>query len=355
MIGQGLAKCGDAMTSTYRAIEVIQGGQLRLGKRAMPVPEAGEVLLAVEACGICGADLSDIDRADPATRRVPGHEVVGRIVAMGAGVPPIWRIGQRVGVGRLGGPCGTCRACRQGRFNLCADQPVTGASRDGGYAERMVARASGLVAVPDDLSSQEAAPILCAGLATFNALKTCGAVAGDTVAIFGIGGLGHMAVQYARRMGFRTLAIGRGAEIAADALALGAHRYIDAEAEDAATGLALMGGAQAILATPTHAAATAALLPGLAAGGRMVLLGVGHDPLAVSRGALVGGERGVVGSLTGSPHDSERTLDFSLLVGARPWIETMPLERAAEAVARMRSGQVKFRMVLTIEAADADQ
>lgn len=334
------------MPATYRAVEIRAGGQLVLTERPIPTPTEAEVLLAVEACGICGADAADIDRADPATRRVPGHEVVGRILALGPGVPPRWQVGQRVGVGRLGGPCGQCDQCRRGRFNLCADQPVTGSSRDGGYAERMLARASGLVAIPDDLGSEEAAPILCAGLATFNALKSCGAEAGETVAIFGIGGLGHMAVQYARAMGFRTVAIGRGAEIAADALQLGAHRYIDTGAQDAAAELAQMGGAQAILATPVAAAPTAALLPGLAPGGRLVLLGVGRDPLAVSMGALVGGERGVIGSLTGSPHDNERTLDFSLLTGARPWIETLPLEQSAEAVTRMRSGQARFRMVL---------
>jgi alcohol dehydrogenase len=211
------------------------------------------------------------------------------------------------------------------------------------------------VAIPDDLSSEEAAPILCAGLATFNALKSCGAEAGDTVAVFGIGGLGHMAVQYARRMGFRTVAIGRGKETGADALTLGAHCYIDTDTEDAAAELTRMGGAQAILATPVHAAPTAALLPGLAPGGRLVLLGVGRDPLSVSMGAIVGGERGVVGSLTGSPYDAERALDFSLLSGARPWVETVPLEQAAQAVARMRNGEAKFRVVLVMEAKDADQ
>jgi alcohol dehydrogenase len=343
------------MSATYRAFEIAAQGRLRLAVRDLPRPEAGEVLIAVEACGICGADGSDIERATPEAHRVPGHEVVGRVLAIGAGVAPHWRIGQRVGVGRLGGPCLQCHACRQGRFNLCSDQPVTGSSRDGGYAERMLARASGLVAIPDDLSSEEAAPILCAGLATFNALKTCGAQAGDSVAVFGIGGLGHMAVQYAHRMGFRTVAIGRGQDIAEDALRLGAYAYIDTDLADAATELAAMGGAQAILATPTLSAPTAALVAGLAPGGRLVLLGVGRDPLSVSMGAIVGGERGVVGSLTGSPHDSERALDFSLLVGARPWIEIVPFEKADEAVARMRSGAAKFRMVLKMEERDADQ
>lgn len=334
----------------YRAIEIRPEG-LTLVHRPVPEPRPGEVLIAVEACGVCGADASDIDRADPGAGRVPGHEVVGRIAALGPGVPGTWRIGQRVGVGRLGGPCGLCRACRSGAFTLCSDQPVTGASRDGGYAERMLARASGLVAIPEALSSVEAAPLLCAGLATFKALKTCGAEAGDTVAIFGIGGLGHMAVQYARQMGFRTVAIGRGVQ--AEALALGAHHYLDAA--EAPARLAEMGGARAILATPAHAEPVAALMPGLTAGGRMVLLGVGRDPLALSMGALVGGERSVAGSLTGSSFEAERTMDFSLLTGVRARIEVLPLARAAEAVDRMRRGLANFRMVLTMEDADAPE
>lgn len=337
------------MTSTYRAIEIGPGGGLTLVERPIPAPSAGEVLIAVEACGICGADRSDIEGADPAARRVPGHEVVGRIVARGDGVPEMWRIGQRVGVGRFGGPCLQCPACRSGRLQLCRNQPVHGSSHDGGYAERMIARATGLVTIPAELSSAQAAPILCAGIATFNGLRASGAGPGDTVAVLGIGGLGHMAVQYARRMGFRTVAIGRGMDIAAAAFDLGAHRYIDLTREDAATALTAMGGAAAILTTIGDAATVAALVPGLAPGGRMVLLGVGADPLAVAMGALVGGERGVVGSITGSPYDNERALAFSLLTDARPRIETLPLERAAEAYQRMRSGAVTFRMVLVME------
>lgn len=339
-----------AVAATYRAMQVTEPGRLELVERPVARPQAGEVLIAVEACGICGADGSDIENADPTLRppRVPGHEVVGRILDLGPGAPSIWRIGQRVGIGRKGGHCLECRQCRAGRFHLCPRQPIVGANCDGGYAERMIARATGLVSIPDELSSEEAAPILCAGIATFNALKKCGAEAGDTVAILGIGGLGHMAVQYARRMGFRVIAIGRGQDIAADALTLGAHRYIDTEQENAAEILARMGGAKAILSTPVQAAPVAALLPGLAPEGRLVLLGVGKDPLPVAMGPLIGGERGVIGSITGSPYENERTLDFSVLTGVRPRIETMPLERAAEAYRRMRSGDVKFRMVLTM-------
>lgn len=346
------------MTATYRAMQVTESGRLELVERPVLQPDAGQVLIAVEACGICGADVGDIENADPTLQppRVPGHEVVGRVAALGPNVPSIWRVGQRVGVGRKGGHCLECQQCRAGRFHLCPNQPIVGASCDGGYAEMMITRATGLASIPDELSSEEAAPILCAGIATFNALKKSGAEAGDTVAIFGIGGLGHMAVQYARRMGFRVIAIGRGEDIAADALALGAHRYIDAEREDAAEALKALGGAKAILSTPVHAAPVAALMPGLAPEGRMVLLGVGKDPLPVAMGPLIGGERGVIGSITGSPYENERTLDFSVLTGVRPRIETMKLERAADAYQRMRSGDVKFRMVLTMgEKADAHQ
>jgi alcohol dehydrogenase len=336
------------MRTTYRAMQITVGGRLKLVERETPRPGDGEVLIEVEACGICGADRGDIENADPAAHRVPGHEVVGRIIAIGTHVPPRWKIGSRVGVGRFGGPCLECPACRSGRLQLCRNQPVPGSSCDGGYAEMMIARATGLVMIPDELTSEEAAPILCAGIATFNGLKASGAEAGDTVAVVGIGGLGHMAVQYARRMGFRVVAIGRGQDIAADAADLGAHRYIDMKQESAAEALIEMGGAAAILTTISDAAVISGLMPGLAPGARLVLLGIGKDPLAVSMGQIVGGERGVIGSITGSPFENERTLDFSVLSGVRPRIETMPLERAEEAYRKMISGDVKFRMVLTM-------
>lgn len=338
---------------TYRAMEVVAPGKLALSHRKRPEPEAGEVLIAVEACGICGADQGDIE--DGMSGRVPGHEVVGRILALGAGVPAIWQIGQRVGVGRFGGHCETCPMCRSGRFHLCRQQPVTGSSRDGGYAEMMTVRHTGLVAIPDDLSSEHAAPILCAGIATFNGLKRSGAAPGDMVAILGVGGLGHMAIQYAQRMGFRTVAISRGAGTRDLALRLGAHTYIDVEHESAAEVLLARGGARAILSTMPDVATVQSVLPALAPEGRLVLLGVGKDQLAVSTGFLVGGERAVIGSITGSPFENERTLDFSLLTGALPMIETLPLERAQEAYDRMKSGAVTFRMVLTMEKTDADQ
>lgn len=344
------------MPQTYRAMQVTAPGTLELVEHETPAPGPGEVLIAVEACGICGADRSDIENADPAAKRVPGHEVVGRIVGLGTNVPAMWKIGQRVGVGRFGGPCLECQACRSGRLQLCRNQPVLGSTCDGGYAEMMLARATGLVSVPEELSSEEAAPILCAGIATFNGLKASGAEPGDIVAVLGIGGLGHMALQYARRMGFRVVALGRGQDIAVDAGQLGAHRYVDTDQENAAEVLDGVGGAAAILTTIGDAGVIAALLPGLAPGGRLVILGIGKDPLAVSMGQIVGGERGVIGSITGSPYENERALDFSVLTGVRPVIETMPLERAADAYAKMKSCDVKFRMVLIMgDQAHADQ
>lgn len=338
------------MKKTYRAMQVAQPGVLELVEREVPEPGAGQVLVAVEACGICGADAADIEGADPSLRppRVPGHEVVGRIVAIGEGTPAMWKPGQRVGVGRLGGHCNACAACRRGAFQLCRQQPFVGASCDGGYAEMMLARCTGLVSIPDELASAEAAPLLCAGVATFNALKKSGAEAGDLVAVLGIGGLGHMALQYARRMGFRVAAVGRGADIAADALALGAHHYIDTNAEDAAARLRALGGAQAIVATVGKADVVSGVAQGLAPGGRLVVLAAGKDPLQLSIGNLVSGERSVLGSITGSPWENEKTLAFSVLVDARPRIETLPLEQANEAYRRMKSGEVKFRMVLVM-------
>ncbi|BCH26526.1 hypothetical protein MesoLjLb_63110 [Mesorhizobium sp. L-8-3] len=349
---RGRLKTGNrTMKSTYRAMQITTPGTLDLVERATPRPRAGEVLIEVEACGICGADVSDIEGADPSLQppRVPGHEVVGRIVALGENVPSLWKLGQRVGIGRLGGHCNECVQCRQGQFHLCENQSLVGASCDGGYAEMMLARGTGLVSIPDELASEEAAPILCAGIATFNALRKSGAQPGDLIAILGIGGLGHMALQYARKMGFKVAAVGRGQDIAEDALKLGAHLYIDTEAEDAAARLKSMGGAKAIVTTVRNAEAASPLMHGLAPRGRLVLLGAGKDPLPLSAGHLVVGERSVLGSITGTPYENERTLDFSVLAGVRPQIETMPLEKAFEAYRKMKSSDVKFRMVLTMK------
>lgn len=338
------------MNATYRAMQISSPGHLELVERATPMPGTGEVLIEVEACGMCGADINDIEQADPSLSppRVPGHEIVGRIVALGSGAPAIWKIGQRVGIGRLGGHCNACTECWRGEFQLCRNHPVVGATCDGGYAEMVLARATGLVSIPDALASEEAAPILCAGLATFNALRRSGAQAGDAVAILGIGGLGHMALQYARKMGFKVIAIGRGRDIAEDVAALGAHVYLDTDIVDAASELQQMGGVQAIVSTIGNAATVSTLLPGLAPQGRLVVLGIGKEPLSVPTRQLVAGERQVHGSLTGTPYESERSLEFSVLVDARPLFQTMPLEQAPEAYQRLKHGDVKFRMVLTM-------
>jgi len=340
------------MKATYRAMQITTPGTLELVERKTPQPGRGEVLLAVEACGICGADASDIERADPSLRppRVPGHEVVGRIIAVGEGTSSLWKLGQRVGVGRLGGHCNECSQCRQGQFQLCENQPVVGSSCDGGYAEMMIARSTGLVSIPDELNSEEAAPILCAGVATFNALKKSGAEPGDLIAVLGIGGLGHMALQYARRMGFKVAAVGRGQDIAEDALRLGAHVYIDTDREDATGKLRTMGGARAIIATIGQGETVSSLLAGLSPRGRLVTLGAGKDPLSVATGQLVGDELSLLGSITGTPFENEKTLGFSVLTSVRPQIETMPFEQAFDAYQRMKSGLAKFRMVLTMEA-----
>lgn len=338
------------MKTTYRAMQVTKPCALELVERKTPIPGKGEVLIEVEACGICGADVFDIEKADPSLQppRVPGHEVVGRIVAMGEGSASIWELGQRVGVGRFGGPCHECVRCRQGQFQLCENQSVVGSTCDGGYAEMMIARSTGLVSIPEELNSEEAAPILCAGLATFNALKRSGAEAGDLVVVLGIGGLGHMALQYAHRMGFKVVAVGRGQDIAEDASRLGAHVYIDTETDDVVRRLQSLGGAKAIITTISQAATISSLMAALSPRGRLVLLGAGKDPLPVSTGQLVGDELSVLGSLTGTPYENERTLDFSVLTGVRPRIQTMPLARAFEAYQMMKTGKAKFRMVLTM-------
>jgi len=335
---------------TYRAIQISYPGKFELVERAMPQPGFDEVVLRVEACGICGADAGVIEGLEKGTvyPRVPGHEVVGRIISKGSACPSRWKVGDRVGVGRLGGHCNDCRDCFNGDFSLCDNQPITGSSKDGGYAEAMVAKYTGLVSIPDDLTATHAAPLLCAGVATFNALKRSGAEAGDLVAIQGIGGLGHLAVQYAHRMGFKVAAIGRRADIKEDALSLGAHLYLDADETDPAKALEEMGGAQAIVTTITDSVSASKLFRGLASRGKLMVLGVGHEPITVSPGALVGCERIVQGSLTGTPLETEKTFGFSVLTNAFPMVETLPFEKAEEGYLRMRSGKAKFRMALVM-------
>ncbi|MDQ8951500.1 alcohol dehydrogenase [Acinetobacter rudis] len=336
------------MKNSYQAIQASALGKLELVMRTVPAPNKDEVLIAVEACGICGADAMTIENPNPDSfPRIPGHEVVGRIVAIGDPNSNYWKIGQRVGVGRLGGHCNQCDECRQGLFNLCSHQPVMGSTHDGGYAEMMIAKETGLISIPDELSSVEAAPLLCAGIATFNALKKSGAQAGDTVAILGIGGLGHLAIQYARRMGFKVVAIGRGEDIKSLTKKLGAHIYIDTNIENAVEQLKILGKAQVILSTITNGEISSALFAGLLPQGKLIVVGVGKEPLVISSPLLVGGERTVQGSITGTPYEVEKTLNFSLLTDVRAMIETYPLEHAHEAYTKVRTGKVTFRAVLT--------
>jgi alcohol dehydrogenase len=339
------------MKKTYKAIQVTRPGLLEMVEKNLPDPGPGEVLIKVEACGICGADAGAIEGLEKGVEfpRVPGHEVVGTLCKTSESLPAWLKPGQRVGVGRLGGHCNVCEQCRLGHFNLCQNQPVTGSSRDGGYAEYMLARTTGLVAIPDDLSSVEAAPLLCAGIATFNALKKSGAQAGDTVVIQGMGGLGHLAVQYARKMGFRVVAVGRGADIADEVMVLGAHHYVDTHNQDAVETIKALGGAEAILSTITDSPAVSVLLPALAPQGRLMIVGVGKEPLTLMPGVMIGRELTARGAITGTAIELEKALKFSLLSGVRAMIETRPLAQAQEAYEKMRSGQAKFRMVLTVD------
>ncbi|HDK6795411.1 TPA: alcohol dehydrogenase catalytic domain-containing protein [Klebsiella pneumoniae] len=338
------------MKQTYKAMQVSRPGQLECVEKELPVPGPGEVLIKVEACGICGADSGVVEGLEKSVEypRVPGHEVVGTICKTSGPLPAWLKPGQRVGVGRQGGHCNACEQCRLGHFNLCQNQPVTGSTRDGGYAEYMLARETGLVAIPDDLSSVDAAPLLCAGVATFNALKKSQAQAGDTVVIQGIGGLGHLALQYARKMGFRVIAVGRGDDIAREVIALGAHYYIDTNKEEAVEVIKAFGGAKVILSTITDSHAVATLLPALLPQGRLMVVGVGKAPLSFTPGLMVGRELQINGAMTGTAIELEKTLNFSLLVAVRAQIETRSLAQAQEAYEKMRSGKASFRMVLTM-------
>ena len=339
------------MNRTYKAVEVTRPGVFTLTQRRLTEPAAGQVRVRVEACGICHSDSGTVDGVLPniGFPRVPGHEVVGKIDAVGQGVSG-WKIGQRVGVGFLGGHCGQCQSCRRGDFVNCTNQPVTGAHFDGGYAEVMMAFPNGLVAIPDRLSSVDAAPLLCAGLTTFNALRRSSAKPGELAAILGIGGLGHLGVQFAAHMGFKVVAVARGAEKEQLAKKLGAHHYIDSNAGDPAAALKALGGAQLILATASDSKSMSTLMGGLAPRGRMIVLGAAPEPIQVSPFQLLFSCVGVEGALTGSPIDNEDTLGFSLLKGIKPMIETVPLEKAEEGYQKMMSNKARFRMVITMES-----
>jgi alcohol dehydrogenase/propanol-preferring alcohol dehydrogenase len=332
-----------------RAVQVNTDKQFQVVERDIPEPGPGHVRIRVEACGVCHSDSVVKEALWPGLQlpRIPGHEVAGVIHAVGPGVTT-WQTGQRVGVGWFGGSCHQCDACRAGDFVLCRFMLVAGVSYDGGYAEYMTAPADALAKIPDDLSAVDAAPLLCAGITTFNALRNSGARAGDVVAVLGIGGLGHLGVQYAAKMGFHTVAIARGKDKEQEARRLGAHHYIDSAGQDVAASLQSLGGARVILATVTSAAAMAAALGGLGRNGKLLIVGISGEPLQLSTMQLVGLRQSVQGWPSGTSLDSEDTLAFSALQNIRPVIETLPLERAAEAYDRMMSGKARFRMVLTI-------
>jgi D-arabinose 1-dehydrogenase-like Zn-dependent alcohol dehydrogenase len=331
-----------------RVIQVSEaGGPLELREREIPEPASGEVRVRVQACGVCHSDSYPKEGRFPGVSYpvVPGHEVAGVVDAIGDGVHG-WTVGERVGVGWFGGNCGYCEPCRRGDFVNCQNKPIPGVTADGGYADYLVCRAAALARVPDDLPAEEAAPLMCAGVTTFNALRHSGARAGGLVAILGIGGLGHLGVQFAVRLGFETVAIARGREKEELAGRLGAHHYIDSEAEDVGGALLRLGGAVAILATVTSASAMSAAFGGLAVRGKMIVVGASGEPLAVTPGQLIGGNRSIHGHASGSSMDSQDTLAFSALTAVRPMIETMPLEDAADAYARMMGNKARFRMVL---------
>jgi D-arabinose 1-dehydrogenase-like Zn-dependent alcohol dehydrogenase len=331
-----------------KAVEVRQpGGPLELVERDVPEPGMGQVLIKVQACGICHSDVFTKEGLWPGLQypRVPGHEIAGMIDAVGAGVEE-WKQGQRVGVGWHGGHCGHCEQCRRGDFVLCQRALMPGISYDGGYAEFMVAPVEALARIPDDLSDVEAAPLLCAGITTFNALRNSGARPGDIVAILGVGGLGHLGVQFASKMGFQTVAIARGKSKEPLATKLGAHHYIDSSAQNVAEALSALGGAKVILATVTSGKAMSAAVGGLGIDGKLIMVGVSEEPLEVPIGQFIMGRRSVQGWPSGTSADSQDTLAFSALTGVRPMIEEFPLARAADAYDRMMSGAARFRVVL---------
>jgi len=328
------------------------GGDFEIVEREIPRPAAGQVLIQVQACGICHSDVLTKEGMWPGIQfpRVPGHEVAGVIDELGSGVSA-WRKGQRVGVGWHGGQDGTCPACRRGDFRNCRNLQIPGISYDGGYQQYMVAPVEALAAIPDSLSAVEAAPLLCAGITTYNALRHSGAFPGDLVAVQGIGGLGHLGIQFASKFGYKVAAVGRGPENAALAKKLGAHTYIDSRGTDAARELQKLGGAQVILATAPNSKAMSALIDGLAPNGKLVVIGATFDPIEVTPVQLITGSRAIQGWAAGTPADSEDTLRFSELAGVRAMIETYPIEKAGEAYARMLSGEARFRVVLTMSGA----
>jgi D-arabinose 1-dehydrogenase-like Zn-dependent alcohol dehydrogenase len=344
------------MTATAVAIGTMKvaqisgpGGDFQIVEREIPKPGRGQVQIKVQACGVCHSDVLTKDGLWPGIQypRVPGHEVAGVIDEVGEGVSE-WKKGQRVGVGWHGGQDNTCVSCRRGDFRNCKNLKIPGISYDGGYQQYMVAPVEALAAIPESLSDVDAAPLLCAGITTYNALRHSGALPGDLVAVQGIGGLGHLGIQFASKFGYKVAAIGRGGENAALAKKLGASVYIDSKATKAAEELQKLGGAQVILATAPSSKAMSELIDGLGPNGKLMVIGATFDPIEVSPLQLISGSRTIQGWAAGTAADSEDTLRFAELSGVRPMIETYPLEKAAEAYARMMSGNAQFRVVLTM-------
>jgi len=338
------------MAKKMRAVQVSRaGGALELVEREIPEPQAGWVRIKVDACGVCHSDSLVKEGQWPGIQypRVPGHEIIGIVDAVGEGVKP-WKTGQRAGVGWHGGNCGYCNHCRRGEFFACEVALLTtGISFDGGYAEYMVAPAQALATVPDELAAIDSAPLMCAGVTTFNALRNSGARGGDVVAVLGIGGLGHLGVQFAARMGFQTVAIARGKDKEAFAKKLGAHHYIDSQGSDPAAELNKLGGAKVVIATVTNGPAMTATLGGLAPNGVLMVIGAA-GPVSIDPILLIVGERSVKGWYSGTSIDSQDTLEFSASNDVKSMNEIFPLDRAAEAYDRMMSGKARFRVVLDI-------
>jgi len=336
--------------ATMKAAQIAKPGSgFQVVERHIPLPEAGQVRIKVQACGVCHSDVLTVEGAWPGIEypRVPGHEVAGIIDEVGAGVSA-WKMGQRVGVGWHGGHDNTCLECRRGDFRNCRNLKIAGISYDGGYQQYMLAPVEALVSIPDSLNDTDAAPLLCAGITTYNSLRHSGAFPGDLVAVQGIGGLGHLGIQFANKFGYKVAAIGRGSQNAALAKKLGASVYIDSKATNAAEALQKLGGAKVILATAPNSKAMSELIDGLGPNGKLIVVGATFDPIEVTPIQLISGSKSIDGWAAGTPADSEDTLRFAELSGVRPMIETYPLERAAEAYARMLSGKAEFRVVLTM-------
>ena len=333
-----------------KAVQITKpGGNFELVERPIPEPARGQVRIKVEACGICHSDALVKEGVWPGLQypRVPGHEIAGRIDSVGPDVT-LWKPGQRVGVGWHGGHCFQCDPCRRGDFVNCKFEKITAITFDGGYQEYMVAPAEAVALIPEDLPADEAAPLLCAGITVYNALRNSGARAGNLVAVQGIGGLGHLGIQYARQMGFRTVAIGRGADKKPLAQKLGAHEYLDTNVGPPAEALQKLGGADLVLATAPDSKSMSALVDGLGPNGTLMIVGAGFESLTVTPLQLIGDRKTIHGWASGTAKDSQDTLEFSAFSGVRPMIERYPLEKAADAYNQMITGKARFRAVLTI-------